>query len=110
MFEAGCEGVDPVRGCAVNALWDDFAMRDDLARLWPQTEHLKAALILGDASQALMAANCLRTYLETPALGAWRDKLRADGTFIEESAPATSLYHILCACQLLFEAAPPSYS
>ena len=110
LFEAGCEGVDPVRGCAVNALWDDFRIRDDLARLWPQTEHLKAALVLGDASQALLAANCLRAYLETPALGAWRDKLRADGTFIEESAPATSLYHIICACQLLFEIAPPAYS
>ena len=99
--------MDPVRGCAVNALWDDFSLRDDLARLWPQTEHLKAALVLGESEEALEAANCLKSYLETPAVGVWRDKLRADGTFVDESAPATSFYHLICACRSLFEAFPP---
>ena len=46
----------------------------------------------------------LRRYLRTPAEGAWRDKLRPDGTFIDEPAPATSFYHILCACTELFRA------
>jgi mannose-6-phosphate isomerase len=36
-------------------------------------------------------------YLHTPAPGAWRDKLRADGTFVEEPAPATSFYHLMMA-------------
>ena len=26
-----------------------------------------------------------------------RDKLRADGTFVDEAAPASSFYHIVCA-------------
>ncbi len=51
LFENGLKGVDPVREVAVNALWDDFSIRDGSARLWPQTEHLKAAVVLGDEAQ-----------------------------------------------------------
>jgi mannose-6-phosphate isomerase len=97
LFETGLKGVDPVRDVAVNALWDDFSVRDGAARLWPQTEHLKAAVVLGDEGQALRAARGLAQYLDTPARGAWRDKLRADGTFVEEPAPATSFYHLMVA-------------
>jgi mannose-1-phosphate guanylyltransferase/mannose-6-phosphate isomerase len=101
LYDSGRQGVDPVRGCAVNALWDDMSVRDGAARLWPQTEHLKAAVSLGEPDEVLAAANCLKTYLETPALGVWRDKLRPDGSFVDESAPATSFYHILCAIRAL---------
>jgi len=97
LFETGLKGVDPAREVAVNAFWEDFSVRDAAARLWPQTEHLKAAVALGDAAQALRAAAGLAQYLETPARGAWRDKLRADGTFVDEPAPATSFYHLMLA-------------
>lgn len=97
LFENGLRGVDPVREVAVNALWDDFSIRDGAARLWPQTEHLKAAVVLGDEAQALRAAQGLAQYLETPARGAWRDKLQPDGTFVEEPSPATSFYHLMVA-------------
>jgi len=108
LYEAGRVGIDATRGCAVNALWDDLSVREAQARLWPQTEHLKAALMLGERSEALGAANCLKSYLETPVLGVWRDKMRPDGTFIEEPAPATSLYHIVSACRVLFDISPPA--
>jgi mannose-6-phosphate isomerase len=97
LFENGLRGVDPIREVAVNALWDDFSVRDGSARLWPQTEHLKAAVVLGDEAQAVRAARGLAQYLDVPARGAWRDKLRADGTFVDEPAPATSLYHLMVA-------------
>ncbi|THD61040.1 AGE family epimerase/isomerase [Phenylobacterium sp.] len=97
LFENGLKGVDPQRGVAVNALWEDFSVRDGSARLWPQTEHLKAAMALGDAQQGLRAAEGLAQYLDTPARGAWRDKLKPDGTFVEEPAPATSFYHLIVA-------------
>jgi mannose-1-phosphate guanylyltransferase/mannose-6-phosphate isomerase len=97
LFENGLRGVDHTREVAVNALWDDFSIRDGDARLWPQTEHLKAALVLGDEAQALRAARGLAQYLETPARGAWRDKLRPNGTFVEEPSPATSFYHLIVA-------------
>ncbi|THD52158.1 AGE family epimerase/isomerase [Phenylobacterium sp.] len=97
LFENGLRGVDPGREVAVNALWDDFSVRDGSARLWPQTEHLKAAVVLGDAGQGLRAARGLAQYLDTPARGAWRDKLGADGAFVEEPSPATSFYHLMAA-------------
>jgi mannose-6-phosphate isomerase len=89
--------VDPARGVAVNILWDDLTVRDPVARLWPQTEYLKAALRLGDEAAAVHAATALARYLDTPARGAWRDKLRPDGSFVDEPAPASSFYHILVA-------------
>jgi mannose-6-phosphate isomerase len=104
LFENGLKGVDPVREVAMNALWDDFSVRDGAARLWPQTEHLKAAVVLGDEAQRLRAARGLAQYLDVPARGAWRDKLRADGSFIDEPAPATSFYHLMVAIQALTDA------
>jgi mannose-1-phosphate guanylyltransferase/mannose-6-phosphate isomerase len=97
LFEIGLSGVDPIREVAVNALWDDLSVRDGSARLWPQTEHLKAAAALGDEAQALRAARGLARYLDVPTRGAWRDKLRPDGTFVDEPAPATSFYHLMAA-------------
>lgn len=97
LFQIGRKGVDPVRGVAVNELWDDFSIRDANARLWPQTEYLKAALILGEEDDALVAANGLWKYLQTPAQGVWFDKMRPDGAFVDEPAPASSFYHIICA-------------
>ena len=94
LFEVGRRGFDPRRNVAVNALADDLSVRDAGARLWPQTEHLKAALALGDTASALQGANGLAAYLDTPVRGVWRERMRADGSFIEEPSPATSFYHL----------------
>lgn len=96
LFEHGKRGVDG-RGIAVNALRDDLTVWEPEARLWPQTEYMKAALALGEAADALAAANGLWLYLQTPAAGVWYDKHRPDGTFVDEPAPASSFYHIICA-------------
>ncbi len=105
LYTAGRRGIDPQRGVVINELWDDFTVREATARLWPQTERLKAELLFGSHTDQVAAAEALRLYLATPTLGVWRDKLRADGTFIDEPAPATSFYHILCACTELFRTA-----
>jgi mannose/cellobiose epimerase-like protein (N-acyl-D-glucosamine 2-epimerase family) len=101
LFEVGRRGFDPARGTVANTLRDDLGVGDAAARLWPQTEHLKAALILGDEGAALQAANGLAAYLDTPARGVWRERMRADGTFIEEPSPATSFYHLFLAIREL---------
>jgi len=101
LVQRGLAGVDRQRGVAVNALTDDLRVSDPSARLWPQTEYLKAALIVGEEADALTAANGLARYLDTPARGAWRDKLRPGGRFVEEPAPASSFYHLMVAIEAL---------
>jgi mannose/cellobiose epimerase-like protein (N-acyl-D-glucosamine 2-epimerase family) len=46
---------------------------------------------------AAEGAEGLLQYLRTPVPGLWRDKLKPDGAFVEEAAPASSFYHIVCA-------------
>jgi mannose-6-phosphate isomerase len=105
LYERGLQGVDRKRGVAMNVLWDDLEVRDPGARLWPQTEYLKAALRMGDEAEALNAAAGLAKYLDVPLRGAWRDKMRADGGFLDEPAPASSFYHIMIAVLELLAAA-----
>ena len=106
LFQNGVSGVDPHRGVAVDALNDDLQVRSSQARLWPQTERLKAALLLAELdpvrgriyeAHAVAAARSLLLYLGAPVPGVWRDKLFADGSWKDEPAPASSLYHIACA-------------
>jgi len=108
LFAAGARGVDVVRGVAIDALNEDTTVRSSRARLWPQTERLKAALYLhemgGDDSHqahALAAAESLWRYLDVSTRGLWRDKLTPTNRFVEEPAPASSLYHIVGAVEAL---------
>jgi mannose/cellobiose epimerase-like protein (N-acyl-D-glucosamine 2-epimerase family) len=91
-------------GVAINALLDDFSIHDAEARLWPQTERLKAAALMAATTQdlrywsmAVRAAQGLRRYLDTEVPGLWYDRLKPDGQFVQQSAPASSFYHIVCA-------------
>lgn len=102
--DAEARGVDPARGVAINALLDDFSIHDNDARLWPQTERIKAAAKAAEATgeqkyweMAAAGAEGLLAYLRTPVPGLWRDKYQPDGTFVEEPAPASSFYHIVLA-------------
>ncbi len=101
-------GTDHGRGVTVNELWDDFSAKDDKARLWPQTERMKAYVKLADAAatpedkaraigRAIDGAKGLRLYLSTEIEGLYRDRMKADGSFEVEPAPASTLYHIICA-------------
>jgi mannose-1-phosphate guanylyltransferase/mannose-6-phosphate isomerase len=96
LFACGKHGID-TRGIACDALKDDLTVLDSDARLWPQTEYLKAALILNEPEDALKAANGLKLYLQTPVSGVWQDSLNSEGTFKGNLAPASSFYHIVCA-------------
>lgn len=109
LYATGVRGVDAGRGVAVDSLNDDLTIRSDQARLWPQTERLKAALILAETAEggrqtlllddARNALSGLQRYLEPSGL--WRDKMRADGGFVDEAAPASSFYHLLVAREQL---------
>src|SRR5690606_33009333 len=98
LYAHGQRGVDASRGVAIDELDESLEVRSSRARLWPQTERLKAALILGGqvpAGHATEALKGLQLYLEPSGL--WRDKLDPDGLFVDEPAPASSLYHITAA-------------
>ncbi|HWA21441.1 MAG TPA: AGE family epimerase/isomerase [Caulobacterales bacterium] len=80
------------------------------ARLWPQTERLKAALARledgsGDAEAVVNAYDKLALYLDAPAPGLWRDRMNEDGSFVDEPAPASSFYHIAVALDELIRLA-----
>jgi mannose-6-phosphate isomerase len=80
-------------------------VRTARARLWPQTERLKAALTVGEPAEALAAFAGLQPFLATPAPGAFFDKMLPEGGFVAEPARASSLYHIVCAYAELARAA-----
>jgi len=91
-------------GLAMNSLLDDWTPHDAGARLWPQTERLKAAAlaarITGEPryfSMAVKAADGLVRYLDTPLPGLWRDRIDAAGKVVDEPAPASSFYHLVAA-------------
>jgi mannose-6-phosphate isomerase len=65
-------------------------------RLWPQTELLRAALVLGeDADAAVIIDAILTSYLAVSPQGLWTDEFAADGQPIATAVPASILYHLL---------------
>lgn len=105
LYAAGRVGIGERPAIAFDAMNDDLTIRSYRSRLWPQTEWLKASLILAEhavdgertglLADAAAAQRALWLYL-TPE-GLWRDKRLRNGEFIDESAPASSFYHIIAA-------------
>jgi mannose-6-phosphate isomerase len=103
LFEIG-ENHGVKGGIAINTLNADLRIKDPAARLWPQTERLKAASRLGALTgeehywrSALGAAQGLWRFLDHGTRGLWHDKIDREGRFVAEPAPASSFYHIICA-------------
>lgn len=101
---ARARGICPERNVCINEVLTDGTAHNATARLWPQTERIKAAAIRhrrtgsqAEAAECAAAIRGLSQYYVVPTEGLWRDKLKEDGTFIEELAPGSSLYHIACA-------------
>lgn len=113
LYAHGLRGVDAQRGVAVDAMDDTLAIREPRARLWPQTEWLRASLAMAALSagverglrlsEADRAMRALALYLRPN--GTWHDRLEPSGSFVEEAAPASSLYHIVGAFDQACEAA-----
>lgn len=111
LYDAGCKGVAHRPPVVIDAMTDALTPRSRRARLWAQTEWLKASLLLAedaaedrravlleDAGSALRA---VKLYLTDDGL--WRDTRLPTGEFIEEPAPASSLYHLIAAFDQLGE-------
>ena len=101
------------RKVAFNALDEHFNVRDAEAKLWPQTERLKALHTLtfhsmASAEQKAFAQDRmpeaiagLQIYFLKEPKGLWHEVMRADGTLDDQPTRASSLYHITCAIATL---------
>ena len=105
-------GVDAARGVAFGGLGGELEPTDAVARLWPQTERIKAWIQRRDlatsaderarAEDRIEAAVAgLMPYLRADRPGLFHDRMTADGAFIDEPAPASSLYHLMTAAEEL---------
>ncbi|MFG1428348.1 AGE family epimerase/isomerase [Roseixanthobacter glucoisosaccharinicivorans] len=109
---AEAHGVDPTLGLAVNELTANLTIRDHRARLWPQTERLKAHVALkaiardaGEHAEATgkiaEAARGMMRFFAHPVAGAWWEHIDRDGAPMVEPTRASSLYHIVLAIEVL---------
>ncbi|MGJ8569320.1 MAG: AGE family epimerase/isomerase [Hoeflea sp.] len=74
------------------------------ARLWCQTEALKAGLLAraeglpGDETLFIRMLDVIfNRYLTTPAPGGWYDQIDPNGRVISKDMPASTFYHVFCA-------------
>ena len=91
-------------GVAINSITNDGSPHDCSARLWPQTERLRAAALAARLYGAPQywtmtesAAIAVLRYLATPLRGLWYDCLLPSGEFVAETVTAGNLYHIVGA-------------
>jgi len=105
-------GVDQVRGVAINEIWDDMTVKDANAKLWPQTERLKAwcARLVNSRGPAETELACrkieaagrgLWQYLRVEPAGLWHEVWSAEGSFTPGPSKASSFYHVVCAIDVL---------
>jgi len=107
-------GLCASRGVALNQINHAMQAVDASAKLWPQTERIKAWCALAqqarsgtELAQALQGANRamqgLMPYLNHPLPGLWQEVMLPNGEFTVEPCRASSLYHIVCAIETLHQ-------
>ncbi len=99
-------GVERATSTVRAEIWIDGRVKDAGARLWQQTERMKAALALARLfpqerarfeESAIDSWRGMQRFIFPRHRGLFRDKLTADGAFLPEPALASSLYHIVGA-------------
>ena len=87
----GCEIATSAADCAKGV--------EVVITMLPSSPHVRS-VYLGEYG-VLKGAAGLQRYLDVPVQGLWRDRLLPDGTFVDEPAPGSSLYHIVSAVSAL---------
>jgi len=100
IFEKGCSYLD-----TFSLLPDSALPLSNTRRLWPQTEFLKASVVIQRRSIqcATKVTPCLifdtiqSEYLQGAATGGWYDRRTVSGELISDNMPASTFYHTLLA-------------
>ena len=96
-------GTDPRTGLVWDAASRDGSVRSRAARLWPQTEALKAHIVMARRGLASpeaivpVARNIGMRFLDGCPGGAWVDQLDAEGKPAATKIPTSSFYHLFMA-------------
>lgn len=100
------------QGLAIDELRANGAVARASRRTWPQTELIKALVVMargGDltarARLPFTVQTLMRTYLATPTAGLWFDQFDAQGRSQDRHAPASTFYHLVMAFRELLDAA-----
>ncbi len=75
----------------------DAASGQSRRRLWPQTEHLRAAFAIGgegDDDAVRLIDGLFKSYFDHKVDGLWCDEFDGDGALVAADVPASMLYHI----------------
>ena len=90
---------DPAKRLVENCIDASGETIDGNRRLWPQTERLRAKLIIVDhrglAPAESLAAQLFDTYLADARPGLWMDEYSAAGEPVSQEVPASMLYHMV---------------
>ncbi|WP_213770092.1 AGE family epimerase/isomerase [Bradyrhizobium sp. dw_78] len=96
---------DEATGCLIDEGDSGGHIKRHSRRCWPQTEMAKAWIAqaesgeAGAAEEARAALSRLdRHYLSHPVAGGWYDQFDREGKSLIATIPASSFYHVLCAC------------
>jgi mannose-6-phosphate isomerase len=93
-------------GLVVDAVDRSGTVRDGAARVWPQTEAIKAHLAMAEpgeagephgAAIARIIGNLFERFIAGNPAGTWTEHLSADGTAKSDRIPSSTLYHIVLA-------------
>lgn len=105
-------GIDTRRGVTIAAVDAAGQATDRRARLWAQTERLRTSLLMEQqpGADSLEAFATLQRFLATPMKGLWWEWMGADGEFVRDPSPATSLYHVMTALSDLCRRYPATSS
>lgn len=97
-------GRDPRTGFFVDEVAPDGMVLKSSMRCWPQTEGLKAMLVLFErgepwakAEAVALARGLLDRYLAVSPRGLWQDQFDRTGGALATNVPASTLYHVFLA-------------
>ncbi len=90
---------------AIGLLRDQNAKGSSTSRMWPQTEFLKASIVVSNAGVSVPATaqpsqileRLAQNFLNSEIRGGWYDKRGEDGRLLSQNMPASSLYHLVLA-------------